>query len=182
MAQRITIAVNQTQLANHLRIDAPRLAWTTDQGIVHPIEGTKDYDLNSAVGEWLEYERRKRETSKRRSALEREKAALTKARRELVQLRLSTLRGDMVNVNETAGALKASRLRIRSRLQAALPRIARGCYYAQSLDEASRKVRSEFDLLMAELSGLDKEVLMSETPFEVVRNDNGEVGTSSTEV
>ena len=50
--------------------------------------------------------------------MEREKAALTKAWRELAQLRLSTLRGEMVPVNETARALKASCLRIRSRLQA----------------------------------------------------------------
>ena len=182
MAEPVTVRVNQRQLALHLRVDAKRMDWAQQEGIIHRIDGTMEYDLHSAVGEWLEYERRKRETSKRRSELEREKAALTKARRELVQLRLSTLRGEMVNVNDTAGALKAVCLRIRSKLQAALPRISRGCYYAPNSEEAAKKVRTEFDLLMAELSALDKQALMSQTAFEVVPNDNDEAGTSSGEV
>jgi hypothetical protein len=168
--------LNQRELAAFLGIDPKRLERATHAGIVMR-EGSL-YPLAAATAQWLAYERSQNSRSKRRSALEREKAAFTKARRELAQLRLATLRGEMVNVNETAGALKAVCLRIRSRLQAALPRISRACYYAPSMEEAAKKVRTEFDLLMAELSAIDKDALMSGTPFEVVRNDNGEAGTS----
>jgi hypothetical protein len=173
--------LNQRQMAAFLGIDQSRLERATHVGTVER-RADKLYDPVPVTAQWLAFERARASSGKRRSQLEQEKAALTRARRELVQLRLSILRGEMVNVDETAGALKASCLRIRSRLQAALPRIARGCYYAPNVDEASRKVRSEFDLLMAELTALDKEALMSETPFEVVRDDNGEAGTSSSEV
>jgi hypothetical protein len=36
------------------------------------------------------------------------------------------------------------------------------------MEEAAKKVRTEFDVLMAELSAIDKDALMSGTPFEVV--------------
>jgi hypothetical protein len=165
-------------MAAFLGIEVSRLERATHTGTVER-RADKLYDPVPVTAQWLAFERARGSSGKRRSTLEREKAALTKARRELAELRLSTLRGVMVNVNDMAGALKAVCLRIRSRLQAVLPRIARGCYYAPSMDEAARKVRSEFDVLMSELSAIDKDGLMSGTTFEVVGNDGDEGSESS---
>ena len=42
-------------------------------------------------------------------------------------------------------------LRIKSKLQAAIPRIARSCYHAPNVNEALKNARSEFDAVIAEL-------------------------------
>ena len=159
--------LNQRQMAAFLGIDQSRLERATHVGTVER-RADKLYDPVPVTAQWLAFERARASSGKRRSQLEREKAALTRARRELVQLRLGVLRGEMVNVNETAGALKASCLRIRSRLQAALPRIARGCYYAQSLDEASKKVIERAAELRPENAGnavLPGERIVDECPI-----------------
>ena len=43
------------------------------------------------------------------------------------------------------------------------------------MEEAAKKVRTEFDALMAELSAIDKDELMSGTIFEAVGNDAAKV-------
>jgi hypothetical protein len=96
--------LNQRQTAAFLGIEVSRLERATHVGTVER-RADKLYDPVPVTAQWLAFERARTSSGKRRSTLEREKAALTKARRELVELRLSSLRGVMVNVNDMAGAL-----------------------------------------------------------------------------
>jgi len=75
----------------------------------------------------------------------------------------------LVGTSDIIERAKAVCLRIKSKLQAALPRIARSCYYAPNVTESLFKVRAEFDLLIAELSAL--EAGEHPTEFEVVVSD-----------
>jgi phage terminase Nu1 subunit (DNA packaging protein) len=177
MAERLQISVNQRQLADLLRVLPERISQATNRGVIHRVNGSTDYDLDSAVGEWLEYERAQHAKGKRRSLLERERAALTRIKRELGELRLAAMRQKLVDLDESAGALRAVCLRIRSKFQAALPRVARGCYYAASLQESVDKVRAEFDVVLSELSALSEDDLMLERSFQVVQD--GDPGTQT---
>jgi hypothetical protein len=120
----------------------------------------------------LEYERAQHAKGKRRSLLERERATLTRVKRELGELRLAALRQKLVDLDERAAALRAVCLRIRSKFQAALPRVARRCYYAANLQKSVDKVRAEFDVVLSELSSLSEEDLMLEGSFQVVQDDD----------
>ena len=96
---------------------------------------------------------------KRRILLERERAALTRAKRELAELRLAALRQKLVDLDESAGTLRAVCLRIRSKFQAALTKVARGGYYATSMQDSVEKIRAEFDVVLSELSSLSEDDL-----------------------
>ena len=97
---------------------------------------------------------------------------LTRAKAEAAERKLAVLDRALVGTGDIIEPTKAVCLRIKSKLQAALPRIARNCYYAANLTEALFKVRAEFDLLIAELSSLEAgEDFHSE--FEVVTDEDG---------
>jgi phage terminase Nu1 subunit (DNA packaging protein) len=170
MAERLQISVNQRQLADLLRVVPERISQATNRGIVHRVNGSTDYDLDGAVGEWLEYERALHTRGKKRSEYEQQRARLTRAKAEAAERKLTLLDRSLVGTGDIIERAKAVCLRIKSKLQAALPRIARNCYYAPNLTEALFKVRAEFDLLIAELSALEGgEGVHPE--FEVVASD-----------
>jgi phage terminase Nu1 subunit (DNA packaging protein) len=173
MAERLQIGVSQRQLADLLRVAPERISQATNRGIVHRVEGSTDYDLDTAVGEWLEYERSQHAKTGKKSDFERERTRLTRAKAEAAELRLSVMRQKLVDLESNAGTLRAVCLRIRNKLQAALPRLARASYYAPNLQESLTKVRTEFDVLLAELSSLSGDELMLESLFEVVRDGEG---------
>ena len=168
--------LNQRQMATFLGIKPSRLEWAGREGIVKR-DPDGFYPCETVTAQWLEYERGRRAKANRRSQLERERAALTRAKRELMELRLAAMREKLVDLDSIAGTLRAVCLRIRSKFQAALPRLARGCYYAPSLQESSNKVRTEFDVLLSELSSLGENDLVLEASFEVVQD--GEPGSQA---
>ena len=92
---------------------------------------------------------------KKRSEFERQRSRLTRAKAEAAERKLAMLDRALVGTGDIIERAKSVCLRIKSKLQAALPRIARNCYYAPNLTEALFKVRAEFDLLIAELSALE---------------------------
>jgi hypothetical protein len=71
---------------------------------------------------------------------------LTRAKAEAPERKLAMLDRALVGTGDIFEQTKADGLRIKSKLQAALPRIARNCYYAPNVTEAPFKVRAEFDL------------------------------------
>jgi hypothetical protein len=97
---------------------------------------------------------------------------LTRAKAEAAERKLAVLDRALVGTGDIIEPTKAVCLRIKSKLQAALPRIARGCYYAPNLTEALFKVRGEFDLLLAELSSLEAGEHFSSV-LEVVTDEDG---------
>ena len=164
------ISVNQRQLADFLRVLPERISQATNRGIIHRVNDSTDYDLDTAVGEWLEYERALHARGKKRSEFERQRSRLTRAKAEAAERKLAMLDRALVGTGDIIERAKSVCLRIKSKLQAALPRIARNCYYAPNLTEALFKVRAEFDLLIAELAALEAgETIHPE--FEVVAND-----------
>jgi phage terminase Nu1 subunit (DNA packaging protein) len=170
MTERLQISMNQRQLADLLRVLPERISQATNRGIIHRVDGSTDYDLDTAVGEWLEYERGLYAKGGKKSEFERQRARLTKAKAEVAERKLAMLDRALVTSGDIIERTKAVCLRIKSKLQTALPRIARGCYYAPNLTEALFKVRAEFDLLIAELSALEAgEARHPE--FEVVASD-----------
>jgi len=169
MAERLKISVNQRQLADLLRVLPERISQATNRGILHRVNDSTDYDLDNAVGEWLEYERALHARGKKRSEFEQQRARLTRAKAEAAERKLALLDRALVGTGDIIERAKAVCLRIKSKLQAALPRIARNCYYAPNVTESLFKVRAEFDLLIAEFSAL--EAGEHPTEFEVVVSD-----------
>ena len=161
--------LDQREMAAFLRVKPSRLEWAGKEGIVRR-DPDGFYPCETVTAQWLEYERGQRAKGNRRSQLERERAALTRAKRELMELRLAAMREKLVDLDSSAGTLRAVCLRIRSKFQAALPRLARGCYYAPGLQESLNKVRTEFDALLSELSSLGENDLVLEPSFEVVQD------------
>jgi len=85
---------------------------------------------------------------------------------------LALLDGSLVSPDGIIESVKTVCLRIKSKLQAALPRIARSCYHAPNVTEALKNARSEFDVVIGELSTLETDGTQG-TEFEVVSDGNG---------
>jgi phage terminase Nu1 subunit (DNA packaging protein) len=105
--------LNQRQMAAFLGIKPSRLEWAGKGGIVKR-DPDGFYPCETIAAQWLEYERGQRAKGNRRSQLERERAALTRAKRELTELRLAAMREKLVDLDSSAGTLRAVCLRIRS--------------------------------------------------------------------
>jgi phage terminase Nu1 subunit (DNA packaging protein) len=177
MAERLKVLVNQRQLADLLRIAPDRISQATNRGIIRQMNDSTDYDLDTACGEWLEYERRQAK-KKKGSEFEQQRVRLTRAKAETAERKLAILDRTLVGTGDIIERTKALCLRIKSKLQAALPRIARSCYYAPDLREALFKVRSEFDQLMAELATLEAGEDVP-TQFEIVASDEDDAEGSA---
>lgn len=156
-------------MAAFLQIKPERLEWAGREKI---IDRDKDgsYRPEIITGQWLKYERGRNITRARRSEFERQRARLTRAKAEIVERNLAVLDGSLVNCDDMIESVKTVCLRIKSKLQAALPRIARACYHAPNLTEALKMLRGEFDLLISELSALENGA--GPTQFELVTDDN----------
>jgi hypothetical protein len=61
------------------------------EGVPVPADPDGFYPCETIAAQWLEYERGQRAKGNRRSQLERERAALTRAKRELTELRLAAI-------------------------------------------------------------------------------------------
>jgi hypothetical protein len=157
-------------MAAFLGIKTNRLERVSSEGIL-----TRDedglYPCETVTAQWLQYERGLHAKRSKRSEFERQRARLTRAKAEAAERKLAVLDRALVGTGDIIERTKAVCLRIKSKLQATLPRIARNCYYAPNLTEALFKVRAEFDLLIAELSALEGGE--HPTEFEIVTSDEG---------
>jgi hypothetical protein len=158
-------------MADFLLIKRERLAWATRERIVDRDEDGS-YRPEIVTGQWLKYERGRMQKKAGRSEFERQRVRLTKAKAELQERALARLDGTLVNTDDIVQSVKTVCLRIKSKLQAALPRIARGCYHAPNVTESLKTARTEFDLLIVELAAWETGAMPAE--FEVVRNGDGE--------
>jgi hypothetical protein len=160
--------LNQQEMADFLTIKRVRLQWATREGIV---ERSKDgYCPEIVTGQWLSYERGRMDKKAHRNEFERERVRLTRAKAEAAERQLAVLDGSLLGTHDIVQSVKTVCLRIKSKLQAALPRLTRACYHAPSLTEASKNSRVEFDLLISELSGLENGAVPAQ--FEVVEDEN----------
>jgi hypothetical protein len=157
-------------MANFLAIKRERLSWATREGIVER-DADGSYRPEITVPQWLKYERSRSALKSKRSEFERQRARLTRAKAEAAERRLALLDRSLINGDDMIQSVKTVCLRIRSKLQAALPRIARSCYHSPHIREAQKSVRGEFDALLAELSALEDGA--GPTQFEVVNDANG---------
>jgi len=157
-------------VADFLVIKRERLSWATREGIV---ERNPDgsYQPETATGQWLKYERSRSALKSKHRELERERARLVRAKAEAAERKLALLDRSLINSTDMIESVKTVCLRIKSKLQAAIPRIARSCYHAVNLTEALKNSGSEFDLLISELSALEN--AKPAPQFEVV-HANGE--------
>jgi hypothetical protein len=158
-------------MADFLLIKRARLEWATHEKIVER-DADGFYRPEIVTGQWLKYERGPRARSRGRtgSEFEKQRARLTRAKAEAAERRLALLDRSLINGDDMLEAVRTICLRIKSKLQAALPRIARSCYHAPSVSEALKNARSEFDVVIGELSTLDNGA--SPTQFEVVNDAN----------
>lgn len=162
--------LSQQKMANFLLIKRERLSWATREGIV---SRDKDdlYRPEVVTPEWLAYERARSAKKNKRSEFEKQRARLTSAKAAEVERRLAIADGSLLSTDDIIETTKTVCLRIKSKLQAAIPRIARGCYHAPNVTEALFKARDEFDLLISELSALEGGA--RPTQFEVVNDAGG---------
>jgi hypothetical protein len=169
--------LNQMQMSDFLGIQDVRLAWATRQKIVER-DADGSYRPEVVTAQWLAYERSPRARGRKRgSEFERARARLTRAKADAAERKLALLDHSLVGSDDLIERLKVVCLRIRNKLLASLPRIARGCYSAPSVTVSMQTARAEFDLLLVELSALQDEGLQSE--FEVVPNDANGDGESN---
>jgi hypothetical protein len=173
--------LNQREMAAFLGIDPKRLERATNAGIVARSGGF--YPVATVTAQWLAYERSQNSRSKRRSELERQKARLPRVKAEIAERNLAALEQKWVDSESVGETLRVVCFRIRTKFQSALARLARGCYYAQSLVESNHRARAEFDTLMAELSALKGSDLADmETGFEIVEDTGDDQSASQAEV
>jgi hypothetical protein len=165
-------------MADFLGIKRERLSWATREKIVEKDEAGW-YHPEIVTLQWLTYERGRSAKKEGKSEFERQRARLARAKAEVAERRLAMLDRALLGTDDIVETIKTVCVRIRSKLQAALPRIARGCFHAPSLTEALAKARSEFDLLLNELSALND---VGSTNFEVVKDANGKSAERSTAV
>ena len=171
MKQRSFPRLSQQKMADFLLIKRERLAWATRERIVDRDEDGS-YRPEIVTGQWLNYERGRMQKKSRRSEFERQRARLTRAKAEAAERRLALLDRSLINGDDMIASVKTACLRIKSKLQAAIPRLTRSCYHAPNFTEALFKARGEFDLLITELSTLENGA--APTKFEVVADENGE--------
>jgi len=169
--------LNQQQMADFLSMKAVTLGWATRNGIVER-DGDGSYRPEIVTGQWLKYERGRAAKKAGRSEFERQRVRLTKMKADVVERRLCQLDGSLVGTDDIVASMKTVCLRIKSKLQAALPRITRACYHAPNLTEALKGSRAEFDVLISELSTLENDT--APTQFEVVNADGASAKGSTT--
>jgi hypothetical protein len=159
-------------MAQFLAIKRERLQWATREKIVERDDDGL-YKPEVVTPMWLKYERGRVAKKVGRSEFEKQRVRLTRAKAELQERRLSMLDGSLMNTDNVVASVKTACLRIKSKLQAALPRIARSCFHAPNVNDALKNVRAEFDLLIAELSAVENNA--APVDFEVVTDaSNGE--------
>jgi hypothetical protein len=161
--------LSQQEMARFLGIKAIRLSWATTEGIV---ERDNDGLYHPAVvtPAWLAYVVSPRARNVNRgNEFERERARLTRAKAAMAELRLAVLDHALVGTDDIIERVKTVSLRIRNKMLMSLPRMARACYSAPNVKEATQAARREFDLLIAELSALQQDGIREE--FEVVSDD-----------
>ena len=124
-------------MAAFLGIKPSRLGWAGKEGIIKRDEQGR-YPCETVTAQWLEYERALHAKGRKRSEYERQRARLTRAKAEAAERKLAMLDRALVGTSDIIERTKAVCLRIKSKLQAALPRIARNCYYAPNVAEAHR--------------------------------------------
>jgi len=156
-------------MAAFLAIKPVRLEWASTEKIVER-EDNGLYRPEIVTGQWLAYERGRAAKKAGRSEFERQRLRLIRAKAEAAERRLAMLDGSLVGTDAIVESVRTVCLRIKSKLQAALPRLARACYHAPNVQESLRVVRAEFDLLIRELSALDGAGVT--TQFEVVNDDD----------
>ena len=167
-------------MADFLSMKAVTLGWATRNGIVER-DGDGSYRPEIVTGQWLKYERGRAAKKAGRSEFERQRVRLTKMKADVVERRLCQLDGSTVltiRAMSCWASMKTVCLRIKSKLQAALPRITRACYHAPNLTEALKGSRAEFDVLISELSTLENDT--APTQFEVVNADGASAKGSTT--
>jgi hypothetical protein len=155
-------------MADFLVIKRERLSWATREGIVER-DADGSYRPEIVTGQWLNYERGRSAKKSRSSEFERQRARLTAAKASTAERRLAQLDHSLINGDDMIASVKTVCLRIKSKLQAALPRLTRACYHAPNLTEALKSSRGEFDLLIGELSALEDG--SAPARFEVVTDD-----------
>ena len=155
-------------MADFLAIKRVRLSWATREGIVQR-ESDGSYDPSIVTPAWLKYERGRMLKKTGRSEFERQRVRLTKAKAEIQERALARLDGALVGTDDIVASVRTVCLRIKTKLQTALPRIARACHHVPTVTEALKSARAEFDVLIAELSALENGA--APTQFEVVRYD-----------
>jgi hypothetical protein len=167
--------LSQVKMAAFLGIQPVRLKWATREGIVKR-NPNGSYSPETVTGQWLAYERKQTAKREGRGVLERERIRLIRAKATAAEVRLAAMNRSLISADDIVDSVRTVCTRIRTKLQAALPRLARGCYHSSGVDEALRTARTEFDILLAELSALDSSPRRRD--FEVVANEN-ENGESS---
>jgi hypothetical protein len=166
------------EMAAFLSIKAVTLAWASREKIVTR-ERDKSYRPEVVVGEWLKYERGRMAKKAGKSEFERQRVRLTKVKAEVVERNLALLDGSLLSTADIVASVKTVCLRIKSKLQSALPRLTRACYHAPNLTEALKSSRAEFDLLISELSALENGAAPMQLEV-VTTDDDGESTERST--
>jgi hypothetical protein len=156
-------------MANFLLIKQERLSWATRNGIVER-DADGFYRPEIVTPAWLKYERARSALKSKHNEFEKQRVRLTRAKAEAAERKLALLDGSLMSTEGIIETVKTVCLRIKSKLQAALPKLTRACYHAPSLNEASKSSRAEFDLLIAELAALENGEVT--TQFAVVKDDD----------
>jgi hypothetical protein len=165
-------------MAAFLGVKRERLNWATHEQKIIERGADGFYHPEVVVPLWLEYERSSRARGgTTHSEFEQERARLYRVKADAAERKLALLDHDLVSTRDIIELTKTVCLRIRNKMVAAIPKIARSCYSAANPKEAVSAARGEFDILLAELAALKPDRRRGQ--FEVVHDENGDLHRST---
>jgi hypothetical protein len=169
----LAIRVNTTQQAGFLQISIRKLLELTHRGKISlckssdgvPVPGA--YQLNKATAEYLSWLQGNQD-GKGLSAFDTARAQRALAAAELSKLRTARMSGRLIEAESALEAVDTLILRLRAKLTAAIPRLAREVYRASSPQHALEVTETLIGEALLELRKLKVEDLVGRSGLRVV--------------
>jgi hypothetical protein len=171
----LAIEVPLSQMAGFLKTTPQQLLKLTHRGKLEPLKDAQGvpvagkYQLNKATAEYLAWLQGNKE-GKALSAFDDARARRALAAAEVSRMRVSRMSGALVDSASALEAVDTMILRLRAKLTAVIPRLAREVYRAQSPQQALESAETLIGEALMELRKLTAEDL-SPTKLAVVRQD-----------
>jgi len=169
----LALEVHTTQMAGFLQISIQKLLKLTHRGKISlfrgpdgvPVPGT--YQLNKATADCLAWLQGNQE-GKALSAFDTARAQRALAAAEVSRMRVARMSGSLIESESALEAIDTMILRLRAKLLAAIPRLAREVYRATSPQHASEIAETLVGEALMELRKLKAEELVGGVSLRVV--------------
>ena len=174
----LALEVHTTQMAGFLQISIRKLLELTHRGRISLFKGPDGvpvggaYQLNKTTAEYLSWLQGNQD-GKGLSAFDTARAQRALAAAELSKLRTARMSGRLIESESALEAVDTMVLRLRAKLVAAIPRLAREIYRASSPQQASEIAETLVGEALMELRKLKAEDLGGCANLRVISSDRG---------